>query len=46
VTAETVEASEGRNVELKQNLDDHFYGELIELTSGKTGGDGKRVDHC
>jgi len=29
-----------KNVQLQQNLDDHFYGEPIELTGGKTGGDG------
>jgi len=40
MTTETAEASEGRNVELQQNLDDDFYREPSELTGGKTGGDG------
>ena len=38
MTTETAEASEGRNVE--HNLDDDFCREPIELTGGKTGGDG------
>jgi len=40
MTTETAEASEGRNVELQQNLDDDFYREPSELTGGKTSGDG------
>ena len=37
---EHAEASKGRNVQQQQDLDDNFYGELIELTGGETGGDG------
>ena len=40
MTAETAEASEGRNVELQQNLDDDFYREPIDLTGRKTSADG------
>ena len=42
ITAETAETSGGRNVQLQQNLNDHFYGEFIELTSSKTGGGGHK----
>ena len=40
VRAETTEASEGRNVELQQNLDVDFYREPIDLTGRKTSADG------
>jgi len=39
-TVEPAEASKGRNVQQQQDLDDKFYWEPIELTGGKTGGDG------
>jgi len=43
VTAETAEASEGRNVELQQNLEDDFYREPIDLTGRKTSAGGMQT---
>jgi len=36
----TAKTSGERIVQPQKNLDDHFYGEPIELTGNKTGGDG------